>query len=76
MEHYGNILSTAGVHPHEAKTWDDETEEALRELAANQEVVAIGECGLDFNRNFSPQDVQLEVFEKQVGQVIYKLLYK
>ncbi|XP_047471980.1 3'-5' ssDNA/RNA exonuclease TatD-like [Penaeus chinensis] len=61
------LYSTAGVHPHEAKTWDDETEEALRELAANQEVVAIGECGLDFNRNFSPQDVQLEVFEKQVS---------
>ncbi|KAG7161741.1 3'-5' ssDNA/RNA exonuclease TatD-like [Homarus americanus] len=61
------LYSTAGVHPHEAKSWDDETEEALRELAANHEVVAIGECGLDFNRNFSPQDVQLEVFEKQVS---------
>ncbi|XP_045588714.1 3'-5' ssDNA/RNA exonuclease TatD isoform X1 [Procambarus clarkii] len=61
------LYSTAGIHPHEAKSWDDETEEALRELAANHEVVAIGECGLDFNRNFSPQDVQLEVFEKQVS---------
>ncbi|XP_071514321.1 3'-5' ssDNA/RNA exonuclease TatD isoform X1 [Panulirus ornatus] len=63
----GTLYSTAGVHPHEAKSWDEETEEALRELAANHEVVAIGECGLDFNRNFSPQDVQLEVFEKQVS---------
>lgn len=35
-------------------------------MAANCECVAIGECGLDFNRNFSPQEVQLEVFEKQV----------
>lgn len=61
------LYSTAGVHPHEAKSWDEETEGEIREIAANNEVVAIGECGLDFNRNFSPQDVQLEVFEKQVS---------
>lgn len=60
------LYSTAGVHPHEAKSWEDETEGELREILANPEVVAVGECGLDFNRNFSPQDVQLEVFEKQV----------
>lgn len=61
------LYSTAGVHPHEAKAWDEDTEEALRELLANQEVVAVGECGLDFNRNFSPQETQLEVFQKQVS---------
>lgn len=38
----------------------------LRALAAHPRCVALGECGLDFNRNFSPQDVQLEWFEKQV----------
>lgn len=63
----GTLYSTAGVHPHEAKSWEDDTEEELRELLKNQEVVAVGECGLDFNRNFSPQEVQLEVFEKQVA---------
>ncbi|XP_045117483.1 3'-5' ssDNA/RNA exonuclease TatD-like [Portunus trituberculatus] len=61
------LYSTAGVHPHEAKSWDEETEEALREILANHEVVAVGECGLDFNRNFSPQETQLEVFHKQVS---------
>lgn len=60
-------LFTSGVHPHEAKSWDEETEEALRELLTNHEVVAVGECGLDFNRNFSPQETQLEVFHKQVN---------
>lgn len=57
-----------GVHPHDAKTWTDESYDIIKELASNPECVAIGECGLDFNRNFSPQDVQMEVFEKQVRE--------
>ncbi|OWA54243.1 3'-5' ssDNA/RNA exonuclease TatD [Hypsibius exemplaris] len=62
-----HLFSTAGVHPHEAKEWDDTCEASIEELAKNPECVAIGECGLDFNRNFSPQDVQIEVFDKQVA---------
>nr|CAG4644048.1 EOG090X080R [Lepidurus arcticus] len=62
----GTLYSTAGVHPHDAKTWTEDFGVILRDLASNPECVAIGECGLDFNRNFSPQDVQLDVFEKQV----------
>lgn len=63
-----------GVHPHDAKSWDDETLESLQELAKNQECVAIGECGLDFNRNFSEPSVQLEVFEKQVSPCIDQII--
>ncbi|KAA0201888.1 hypothetical protein HAZT_HAZT000262 [Hyalella azteca] len=55
-----------GVHPHEAKTWGDDTLDELRSLLQQQEVVAVGECGLDFNRNFSPPELQIQVFEKQV----------
>ena len=79
----GTLYSTAGIHPHDAKSWDNETynevKEAARWVAQLQvlqvggdtcsrcaECVAIGECGLDFNRNFSPPEVQVEVFEKQV----------
>nr|CAG4648711.1 EOG090X080R [Polyphemus pediculus] len=62
----GTIYSTAGIHPHDAKTWTDESYNAIREIASNPECVAIGECGLDFNRNFSPPEIQLEVFQKQV----------
>ena len=39
----------------------------------NPECVAIGECGLDYNRDFSPVDIQKEVFEKQVWIVLYSL---
>jgi len=62
----GVLHATAGVHPHDASSCDEHTLEALRTLAARPQVVAIGECGLDFNRNFSPQPVQREWFEAQV----------
>ncbi len=63
----GRLYATAGVHPHDAKSCDAHTLQALRELAAGGEVVAIGECGLDYNRDFSPRDVQREVFAQQIG---------
>jgi len=59
--------STAGVHPHQASEWNSQTEEAVRALAAKPEVVAIGECGLDFNRNFSPVDQQESAFSAQLA---------
>ncbi|KAL6069334.1 YchF/TatD family DNA exonuclease [Balamuthia mandrillaris] len=57
---------TAGVHPHDAKSCNDKTLKVLRELSKRPEMVAIGECGLDFDRNFSPQPVQEKWFEEQV----------
>ncbi|MDO5851329.1 MAG: TatD family hydrolase [Methanobacteriaceae archaeon] len=62
----GVLYSTCGVHPHDAKTCNDNTISILRNLAKHDNVVAIGECGLDYNRNFSPQDIQCEWFEKQL----------
>ena len=59
------LFATAGVHPHNAKDCDEDTLASLRSLALNPVVVAIGECGLDFNRDFSPRPVQLEWFESQ-----------
>ncbi|WP_341939368.1 TatD family hydrolase [Marinimicrobium sp. C2-29] len=63
----GFLYATAGVHPHDAKTWDDSAVEALAGLARSPEVVALGECGLDFNRDFSPRDAQLHCFEAQLS---------
>lgn len=59
-------FATAGVHPHHAKECDASTLDTLRTLAAETNVVAIGECGLDFNRNFSPPAVQERWFEAQL----------
>ena len=65
----GGLYTTAGIHPHEAKSANDGTLSVLRQLAAPQDdepvVKAIGECGLDYNRNFSPRDVQCQWFAKQ-----------
>ena len=62
----GKLYSTAGVHPHDAKSCTPETMKALEELAKKDCVVAIGECGLDYNRDFSPRDVQRKYFEAQI----------
>ncbi|WP_090057449.1 TatD family hydrolase [Luteibacter sp. 329MFSha] len=62
----GRLFSTAGVHPHHAIEYDDATDALLREIAVQPEVRAIGETGLDYNRNYSPRDVQREVFERQL----------
>ncbi len=64
--HAGRLFATAGVHPHHAVEYDDATHERLRELASAPEVRAIGETGLDYNRNYSPRDIQREVFERQL----------
>lgn len=62
----GKLYATAGVHPHDAKGCNEETIGKLRELAQLPQVVAIGECGLDYNRDFSPRDVQRKWFAEQI----------
>ena len=64
-ERFG-LYATAGVHPHHARECDDTTIPALRQLAKQPRVVAIGECGLDFNRNYSPHPDQEKWFIAQL----------
>jgi TatD DNase family protein len=61
-----DLHATAGVHPHHARDCGPQTIPALRELARHPRVVAIGECGLDFNRNYSPHPDQEKWFVAQV----------
>ncbi len=60
------IYATIGVHPHEAAEAEPDYIEQLRALAANPKVLAIGEIGLDYHYDFSPRDVQREVFARQL----------
>ncbi|MBU6420996.1 MAG: TatD family hydrolase [Gammaproteobacteria bacterium] len=62
----GVLYCTAGTHPHQAKGFDATAPVALQRLLAEPEVVAVGECGLDYFRNFSPQDQQRRAFETQL----------
>ncbi|CAJ0961922.1 unnamed protein product, partial [Mesorhabditis belari] len=65
-KHPGYLYFTAGVHPHDAKDFKESTAACLRDLLKHPQCVAVGECGLDYNRNFSPPEVQREIFKKQV----------
>ena len=62
----GMMYATAGIHPHHANDCNAETESTLRDLAQSPEVVAVGECGLDFFRNFSPHEDQETCFRLQL----------
>jgi TatD DNase family protein len=64
--HPDRLRATAGVHPHHAATLGDADAARLTELAADPMVVAAGECGLDYFRNFSPPAAQRRVFELQL----------
>ncbi|HHY09933.1 MAG TPA: TatD family hydrolase [Firmicutes bacterium] len=63
---YPQLYAVIGVHPHDAKTYDQGIEESLKELAKQPKVVAIGETGLDYHYDNSPRAVQREVFQKQL----------
>ena len=60
------MTASAGVHPHHSSEYTDSVHNTLRELQEQPEVVAVGECGLDYFRNFSPSDAQRHAFRRQL----------
>ncbi|MBS3799219.1 TatD family hydrolase [Pseudoalteromonas sp. BDTF-M6] len=62
-----DLYSCAGIHPHNAKDATDDFAANLTAMAQAKEVIAIGECGLDYNRDFSPRPQQREVFARQLA---------
>jgi len=61
------LYATAGVHPHDADGVSYDYLIQLAQLAKQPQIRAIGECGLDFNRNFSAPEQQLKVFKAQIN---------
>lgn len=62
----GILFATAGIHPHHASECQRADINRIHELAQAPEVVAMGECGLDYNRNYSSPDAQRSCFEQQL----------
>ena len=63
---YENVYATIGVHPHDVAKAGDKTLDELKALARDPKVVAYGEIGLDYFRNISPREKQVEMFAKQL----------
>ena len=64
--HPGRLFATSGVHPHHATELTPGLLAELDQLARAPEVVAVGECGLDYFRNYSPHEAQREAFHRQL----------
>lgn len=60
------LYSTAGVHPHHASDYSEKSDDIIRQCLADKRCVAVGECGLDYFRNLSPREAQLEAFRAQL----------
>jgi TatD DNase family protein len=74
-QQFPNMLyATAGVHPHHANEYDNQALSSLDQLAEHNNIVAIGETGLDFNRNFSSEYDQISAFESQLELAAKKQL--
>lgn len=69
-EKYKNIFASIGIHPHDADTVDAGALKKLEELSTSQKVVAVGEIGLDYFRNLSPKEKQIEAFKLQLDFAI------
>jgi TatD DNase family protein len=65
-ESYEYIFAAVGIHPNEANSWDKDSLRELKSLADHPKVVAIGEIGLDYYRDYSDPEVQRSIFRAQL----------
>lgn len=65
-----HLFATAGIHPHSASDWNADSARRLKALLSEPRVRAVGECGLDFNRDFSPRPQQEKVLEEHLALAV------
>ncbi len=68
--HPGRLYCTAGLHPHHAGEWDETIAARIAALGAEPPVLALGECGLDYFRNYAPHQDQRRAFIAQLGLAV------
>lgn len=69
-KYIGILYTTAGIHPHDAKSFDSQSIPKLKKLLQLNHVVSVGECGLDFDRDFSPRNIQEQCYKAQLEMAI------
>jgi len=70
QQYPGVLFATAGIHPHDAKSFDSHTIPKLKSLLQKSHVVSVGECGLDFDRDFSPRPLQEKCYKAHLELAI------
>ncbi len=63
---FENVWTAAGVHPHQAKEYEEMSVSDILKAAEHEKVIAIGETGLDYFYDFAPKNLQIEVFKKNI----------
>jgi TatD DNase family protein len=67
LKNYNNIFGSYGIHPHEAKNYEDlKVEKIIENLSLNKNLIGVGETGLDFYYNHSDKDEQIKLFEEHI----------
>src|SRR5208283_2662082 len=66
IEAHPQVYGAVGIHPHNAKDYSPEIEEAIKGYLKHPKVVGYGEIGLDFYRDYSPRELQIEAFRRQI----------
>ena len=70
VKRFDNLFHSSGIHPHDAKNLDDECFETVKQMAALDRCVAVGEIGLDFYYDHSPHEIQIEALRKQLDLAV------